>query len=468
MKKHIILVFSLISTIISLNAQSFIGAHYTTKDAIITNSLNPAMPVASDVKWQVNLFGINSNAGNDYFGIKTFKGIASDFDKDTHIGEILDGKRKNGHINLGFLGPAFMFKIKENNAISFGVRAKAVLTINDMNQDLVYSMYHNFNDIFDWLPNFKDERAAGAVNAYHEIYAGYSRTINIKDKHAIHLGINGKVITNIFNAQIDVNHLDFNIIKSGLDSFVNVKNTQFNFLVSDRINDGFNYKFGINGWGLDVGAIYELKKEGTNEHFLLAGFSVNDIGMNSYNLGKDSRTFLGNNTNVHSSELLNPDGTTKNIDVILDKLGTKTIPTGKKTMMLPMTLNIFTDVRIAKMFYANANFQFNPYDFKKGTPKANMPTNITITPRFETRIFSAYVPINWNKYNGFDAGLAIRLAQVTLGSSNAITAFVKKPIKKFDFYMNIGFGKIAKDKKIPKQKKDKTNDSNAASDVSPQ
>jgi hypothetical protein len=84
-----------------------------------------------------------------------------------------------------------------------------------------------------------------------------------------------------------------------------------------------------------------------------------------------------------------------------------------------------------------------------------MPDNITITPRFETRVFSAYLPINWNKYSGFNAGAAIRLGQFTIGSSNVITAFIKKPVTGMDIYMNIGFGKIAKSTKVKKAKKEK-------------
>jgi len=463
--KHIISTFFLLFVLKQIQAQNFIGAHYSTKDAMITNSLNPALPVAGDVKWQVNLLGVNVNAGNNYFGLNGLKGIAKDFDKETSLIQILDGKRKNLHVNLGFNGPGAFIRIKKTNAITFGVRGRAIATINDMNQDLVYSLYNDFSNILDWAPTFKDERGAGAVNVYHEIYAGFGKSINIGDRHAIHLGVNAKLITNVFNAQFDVNDLNFNkFVTSATDSFINVGNTNFNFLVSDRIDDGFKYKFGINGFGFDVGAIYELKKQGTNEHFLLLGLSVNDIGRNSYTLGKNSRTFVGNNTNVHASELVNGDGSTINIDEVLDKLGTNVTPTGKHKMKLPMAINVFADVRIVKMFYANANFQINPYSFKKGDPKANLPDNITITPRFETRIFSAYLPVNWNKYSGFNAGAAIRLGQFTLGSSNIITAFIKKPFTGMDVYLNIGFGKIDKGNKSKKAKDEKTKEEKQKSD----
>jgi hypothetical protein len=467
------LISMLFSAIILLNyaqAQSFLGAHFSTKDALIGSSLNPAIPAVSDVKWQVNLFGFGVNVGNNYFGINQLKGIAKNFDTETSLIEILDGKSKNARFNLGFNGPAVAFKVK-NNAVNFGVRGRGVVAVDNMNEDLVYSLYHNFQDIFSWVSEMNSGRITGAVNAYHELFAGYSRTINLKEGHTLHAGINIKLITNVFNAQFNVNKLDFHKLLSsdGTDSIINAGNTEFDFRMSNNIDDGFKYKFGINGFGLDFGVVYELKKKGTDEHFLLAGLSFNDIGSNTYTLGKNSRTFIGNNTDIPAEQFLKPiepeepitdpdeiETEEVSIDEALDILGTKTTPTGKQKTKLPMVINAFVDIRVAKMLYVNANFQINPHSAKKGEPKAAMPTNITITPRFETRVFSAFVPVNWNKYTGFNFGAAIKLGHFTLGSSNILTAFIKKPLTGLDFYMNIGFGQVAKNKKTPKDKGSET------------
>ena len=158
-----------------LFGQSFLGGHFSTKDAILSNSLNPAAGIAGDMKWQVNLIGFSTEAGNNYFSINgKVRDLARNFDKVVNVGQNLDGKRKQLHVNLGILGPSGFIRIKKNNAISFGVKARAVATFNDINQDFVYSMYNHFEDILQWLPNFTDERATAAVNVYHEFYAGYA------------------------------------------------------------------------------------------------------------------------------------------------------------------------------------------------------------------------------------------------------------------------------------------------------
>lgn len=454
MNKYIIVVIILIGINYNLSAQQFNGAHYSTKDAILSSYINPAMPIAGDVKWQVNLIGIDANVGNNYFALNgSLKDLISNFDRTTSLKQILDGKRKHMLLEGTVQGPAAYMNIK-NNGISFGIRAKMTATFNDFNEDLVYSLYNDFEDILQWLPNFENERASGAVNAYHELYFGYSRSIDIGDKHSIHLGANAKLLTNIFNAQFGANNINFNKVYTSLaDSAINVGESQFDFFLSDRVNDGFKYKFGINGFGVDVGAIYELKKNNSEDHYLLAGFSINDIGKNKYTLGKYSRSFIGNNRDVPASHLVDDEGNTIKIDDLLDTLGTKTIPTGTQKISLPTALNVFVDFQIVPKFYINSNFQFNVLNYKKGDAKANAPTDISLTPRFETRIFSAYLPMNWNKYNGFNAGAGIRLAQFTIGSRNLITAFAKKEFTGIDMYLNIGFGKIEGKKKNKDSKK---------------
>ena len=441
-----------------LFGQSFLGGHFSTKDAILSNSLNPAAGIAGDMKWQVNLIGFSTEAGNNYFSINgKVRDLARNFDKDVNVGQNLDGKRKQLHVNLGILGPSGFIRIKKNNAISFGVKARAVATFNDINQDFVYSMYNHFEDILQWLPNFTDERATAAVNVYHEFYAGYARSFKLGERHALHIGATAKMTTNVFNAQFVTNNLNFNkVFTSATDSFINVGNTTFDLKVSNTIDDGFHYKFGVSGFGFDVGAIYEYKLKNSNDHFIMVGASVNDLGFNTYTLGKNSRSFVGNGRNIPAENLVDADGETINLDAVLDSLGTRTNPTGKTKIKLPTTLNVFADVRVVKMFYINANFQFNPYTFKRGTPVANLPVDITITPRFESRIVSVYVPINYNQYSGFNMGAGLRVGQFTLGSSSIITSFAKKKFTGVDFYMNVGFGKSEKGKKAKKDKTEKT------------
>lgn len=454
MKNKILVGLFLLASNTLLNAQNYLGGHFSTKEAILSNTLNPAAGIAGEMKWQANFIGLNTEVGNNYFYINgKLKGIAKNWDKDKYVGQNLDGKRKQAHVNLSVLGPSAFIRIKEKNALHFGIRARAIVTANDLNQDLVYSLYNNFEDILSWLPSFTDERATAAVNVYSEIYAGYARSFNFGERHALHTGITAKMTSNIFNAQFVADDINFNkIYTSAMDSAINVGNSKFNLDVSDVIDDGFKYKFGANGFGVDIGFIYEYKLKDSKDHFVMVGLSVNDLGFNKYKLGKNSRSFVGNGRDIPASHLVDSNGETNNIDEVLDSLGTKTIPTGTRKIKLAASINFFADIRVVKMFYINTNLQFNPYSFKKGTAIANLPIDITVTPRFEHRIFSVYAPINYNQYSGFNMGAGMRIGQFTFGSSTIITSFAKKKFSGIDFYFNVGFGKSYKDKKVKKEK----------------
>lgn len=446
--KNYILVLALFILSLTTKAQPFAGAHYLANDAILSNIINPAFPAASDMKWQTNFFGFDASLGNNHFSlVGKPKDWVKHWDKNAYVQENLDGKPKNLYIGLNVMGPSFMYKIK-NNTISFGTRARAITTFNDLDENFITSLYNDFSHIQNWISSFNDTRLTGSINVFHEFNAGYARTIKLKERHFLHAGATVKLTTNIFNAQFTANHLDFNHYYNSAinDSMINAGNTQFELLVSNAITDNdFKYHFGINGFGFDVGAIYEFRKKNSEEHLLMVGFSVNDIGFNEYKTGKYSRSFIGNNKDVPLSHLVEGDNYTNiNIDAILDSLGDFTIPSKKQKIYLPTTINVFVDARIVSKFYVNANFQFNALSFKHGLSKANMPNDITITPRFETRIFSVYTPLNWNKYEGINFGAGIKVAQFTLGSKNIITAFAKKKFTGVNFYMNVGFGKVKK------------------------
>ena len=99
--KKLNLLLVIICCYISSQAQNFLGSHFSTRDAILSNNINPAAGIAGEMKWQANLIGFNTEVGNNYFFIKgKLKGIAKDFDKDKYVGQNLDGKRKDIDIQI--------------------------------------------------------------------------------------------------------------------------------------------------------------------------------------------------------------------------------------------------------------------------------------------------------------------------------------------------------------------------------
>ncbi|MBK7640034.1 MAG: hypothetical protein IPJ22_08335 [Bacteroidetes bacterium] len=110
----------------------------------------------------------------------------------------------------------------------------------------------------------------------------------------------------------------------------------------------------------------------------------------------------------------------------MDILGTRTTPTGEFKVALPTTLNVFLDVRAVKGLYVTVGGQINLLSQKKDNPSSNLPTLLTITPRYENKIFGAFLPMSYNKYGGFNFGAGFRIGQFSIGSNNFLSSLIKR------------------------------------------
>lgn len=451
MKKQLSLLFFLIMSI-SVFGQSYQGLSYSQYDALSSFSSNPANLVGSKLKWQVNIIGFDVNAQNNYLFLSgKLKDLVSNFDKDINVGEILDGKDKYLNLGLDVRLPSFSFKIKEKNAVALSLKVRGNVSANGIDERLATSLYNQQADLLSWENFVQDGKSSMGFTSWGEIGIGYSRSLINNDKHELNIGTNVKLITNGFVGKLDFNNVEFDLSD---DSTVNVHNSQFNFLGSNEFDglidgeDGASpYKFAIKSVGADVGATYAFKLKDKEDYLFKVGFSVNDIGKLKYQASKYSRSFVGNNTDIDGHLLLDGSGDYRNFDSILDILGTRTVPTGDFRVSLPTTLNLFIDVRAAKGFYVSVGGQINLLSQKKENPSSNMPTLISITPRYENKIFGVFLPMSYNKYGGFNFGTGIRLGRFSIGSNNFISSLIKKKFSGINIYTSIGFGKANKKKK---------------------
>jgi hypothetical protein len=127
-------------------------------------------------------------------------------------------------------------------------------------------------------------------------------------------------------------------------------------------------------------------------------------------------------------------------DEVLDSLGTQTKTSGNFRVQLPTVLNTYVDVCVVPKFYILASAQFNPYTFKRGDAKANLPTVVTLVPRFETKKISAFAPMSWDQYGGFNLGAGARFGLIAFGTSNLVSSFMKKDFTGIDFYLSVSVG----------------------------
>ena len=110
---------------------------------------------------------------------------------------------------------------------------------------------------------------------------------------------------------------------------------------------------------------------------------------------------------------------------------------GYKTQ-LPTALHINADWSFTQRFYVNLNTDLSLISKKKATG-SRISNIVSLTPRFESKFFSLYVPLSVVEYNGFQAGAGLRFGGLYIGSGSILTALTSNNTKGADGYAGLKF-----------------------------
>ncbi len=459
MKKYIL--FCLLALTISTNAQTFLGGHTSNYDPLKAGLFNPASTATSMMKWEVSIVGLNIHAAQNYLklqgGLETW---INEFDKDIHLVENLNGEDKSGNISLDIPTLGFMFSHEKAGTFSLGLRGRALIDADGIEEEFISSILNDANNIYNWANQISDAELSVNVNAFSEIAIGYSRKVLDLDKHALSVGASFKLMIPGFSGSVYGN-TDITIDET--NQTANFGNTNITAISSSELNaiddDDYSRGFTFGGFGLDFGAVYEWKrgekivknKKGKSkiepDYFLKAGFAVLDIGRVKYEHSVYSRVFRGDGTTVDLDDITQADSTFENFDDVLNAVGDFTEFDGSFKTKLPTSLSLFADVKLTRTIYVNASALINLGKFSDGTPKARSQSIVSITPRFELPMLGVYLPLAINTSNGFEMGASFRFSQFIIGSSNIFSYLWNREATSIDFQFAMAFGGVDKSKK---------------------
>jgi len=111
---------------------------------------------------------------------------------------------------------------------------------------------------------------------------------------------------------------------------------------------------------------------------------------------------------------------------------------GSVTFALPRSLNLSLDYILLndKNYYINVNYVMPLTNSEENF--ANSRTElITITPRYETRRLSIFLPLSFGQETGFFAGAGVRFGPVTLGTSALSSMLTDGPVRHIYFGLNL-------------------------------
>ena len=452
MKKITLLLLFVLATF-TVKAQSYIGYltdNYSGVHGVISN---PANIVDSRFKTDINIIGASIFAGNDYYGVNVMDAIKSDYDFDLDA-----NKSPSNDNNIGIysdvLGPSFMFNLNKKSSLAISTRVRSVVNISEINGNTVDVIDDDETD--DFMVNEGDFGAFG--QAWGELGVTYARVFKNSEQHFIKGGVTLKYLQGLgsgygYGKNVTVNYDADGTDLGGGQTTGSVTSTgQLTYgRFEDFDNDEYEYDLpDANGFAIDLGVVYEWRPNHAdykttnadgeayshkhkNKYKLKLGLSITDIGSINYKDGI-RETFDITNTGISEEDI----DDAEDIDDILNTLYTQTgSEVGYKTT-LPTALHLNADWSFTKNLYVNLNTDLSLVS--KGKENASRISNIaSLTPRYESKVFSFYLPISVVENSGFQAGAGLRLGPLYLGSGSILSAITGDDTKGADFYSGLKF-----------------------------
>lgn len=396
------------------NAQSFFGFQHDNYAGVNAVMSNPANIVDSRFRTDINLFSGDVNFTNSYYSF-----TLNELFNDNYYSQ--ENTTNNSGSNslytkVDILGPSFMFNIAKNQSIAFTTRFRGIGHITNLDGNLINSI--NDNDAFGDY-SITNQNFSIASNSWGELGGTYARVLFDKGTHFLKAGVTLKYLFGINTGFVKANNLSIQFNETSntytTSGSIEVGNTNS----FDDIEDSFDNQGA--GFGGDIGFTYEYRpanrintSKGQNKYLYRIGFSVTDIGSMTY---KDATVDTYNaNATVTEDQFENG-----SFDSFYNKTSTK----NKVNVSLPTAVRTNIDWSISNKLYLNFNSELSLV--KNTNPNSNyIANNVSVTPRFESKWLSVYLPFSYVKYSGLQSGFGLRMGPLFIGSGSVVNGLLGK------------------------------------------
>jgi outer membrane protein OmpA-like peptidoglycan-associated protein len=447
MKKTLLILFLFASTL-AINAQSYMGYFQDNYAGVQSVLFNPASIADSRFKTDINLFSISGSVQNDLYGVKLFDVYKDGYDFDSQA-KMTPTNANSAVVNFDIMGPSFMFNIAPKHTIAIYTRARSVTNLRNINGNLVDEVKEGLDKANNF--NFNAGNANGSSNSWGELGISYAAVLYQKDQHFLKGGLTVKYLQGGTNGYIKADNVNVAYVK-------NTVNPQDGNLISQgqitigasqdwETNEDYDFDINSKGFGFDLGLVYEWRPDydkydvskakradnnfrDLNKYKIRFGLSVTDIGSINY---KNAKQDVYNVNGSITQEMID------NADNLYDFLNehyTKVSTSKGLKTNLPTALHPDVDWNMHRKFYLNLNGDINMVSSDKlnGNGVAN---RVSLSPRYESRWFSFYLPVTWLEYSGTQVGSGIRVGTFFVGSGSILSNLVSKESKAADFYLGL-------------------------------
>jgi hypothetical protein len=414
---------------------------------------NPASIVNTPYPWDLTLFSVQATSSTNFFTLEKYSLLSSPYKAKFNITNGNYSRYADVDFNIHLLNARFALNRKQ--AIGFGMNLRGYGRAKSSPYYYLDSLT-NMNDFFganEGNPPFSGHFSG---SSWIEVFATYSQTIFDNEVGRLNGGLTVKVTRGISGAfaqlqdgiseRISSDPLVYSLksgsarygYSSNYDGWHNSKTTMRN--LKDFLKDT------RGGLTADIGFEYLIKTQAvTNiydddpyyDYEWKIGLSLLDLGHNQYIYGSESRAVANPKGNITDDLLNQKFDSVKTFSDANDSLATiaNTIVAlnGKFRVHNPARLVLNVDKYLSGNFYVNGEISINlTPDKQQYTRDINL---LTITPRWETRRWGIYIPVQYNTEGQFWIGGAFKAGPLLFGVHNWANIFSKNTVQNGGGYL---------------------------------
>lgn len=475
--KKITLLFSFVAMLaFSATAQRYIGI--ATGNWSGTNGLylNPANAADSRHKFTIDLFSLNVGLDNNLAKINSSEAIKYFQDPDNNDISKAYTFGNNDKFSLmapyaEIRGPGAMISLGRKHGIALTTRVRAFNQFHDFNKNLYRTIVDQ--DFRNSAGSNYTINSGSAFNytthAWTEIGLTYGGVLYDGGKHFFKGGLTVRYLMGA--GYVSLTSDNINATSYGGQDSVVVTNSNMRFgttVASGKMGTNVNdYLFGSagKGFGGDIGFVYEwrpnhakyrydmdgktnIPNDAVNKYKLRLSVAITDFGVINYEGNDNYLLNLTGNGYIKGATLADSIGSYNSLRNYAQGHGFGVdSSTGQKStsVVLPTSIVSSVDYHAVKNLYFNAMFIANVANRKEHGN--TVYSQFTLTPRWDTRVFSVGVPITYNFLaKDVRAGLGLRVGGFILGSDD-IAGLFSNSTNGFNFYFGAS---IPFNKKKPK------------------
>lgn len=439
-------------------SQNYLGVHSSNYGGVMNTDIQPASFVDSRFVVDVNLGSFNSSLWTNALSFDTkdmpkwwYKSFldtnysswmnpdSTFFDRYFTKNYDVDSKKLLGiynNVQVDVLN--FMFHINPKIAIGAAVKFRTITNIDDVDPKLAVLGENELDLPSLWNQKFNEKLLDFNHMSWMEYGIIYSQVLKDDGEHFMKFGGKAKWLSGYTAAYFHTKNFNYNLFNADTSQYLS---GDFSYGYSTGILDGESVmksssKFGL---GLDLGFVYEWRpdwkeykydmdgktniwRQDQEKYKIRAGISILDIGGMKFTKGGISRDFSVNTTKLFNLQVFDTVSSLLGADQVIDSLINDQTngwtaaenPGSTFFMNLPTAVSLQFDYHIWKWFYVNATGMISIQN-RQNPNRVRVPNQIAITPSFDHAWFGLHLPLSYNKYTGFKAGIGTRLGPLTIG-----------------------------------------------------